>query len=414
MPVPTIDNESTHVSAEQHQTPLPVPPAARRPRPRNRRTLILAAASDLFARHGYDQTGMSDISAAVDIGPSALYRHFSGKQQLLTEVVTLGLRPVHQLVNELDLGDRAATLTQLAALALDQRDLGVLWQREARHMTPDNQAQLRGLIRQIGARLAESVYTVRPGLSHGGTDLLAWSMIAVLTSPSFHHTQLPRPTHDQLLAELLGTVLDTELPTGYASTPRAPTNTPGLTPASRREALLAQAVHMFANHGYTEVGIEDIGSGVNIAGPSVYNHYPSKLDMLTTAFQRGTSALFMDISAAYRTAASPAHALSTLIRSYIAFSHAHHDLISLLITETGHMPPDEQQRARQAQHDYLSEWVHLVRSVHPDLDTTTAGIRVHAAIDVINNAARTPHLRHNPETPAALSTLSTRLLQLPE
>ncbi len=43
---------------------------------------------------------------------------------------------------------------------------------------------------------------------------------------------------------------------------------------------------MFATHGYAEVGIEDIGNAVGIAGPSVYNHWPTKLDLLVTALRR--------------------------------------------------------------------------------------------------------------------------------
>ncbi|GAB3382854.1 TetR/AcrR family transcriptional regulator [Amycolatopsis echigonensis] len=382
-------------------------------RPRNRRALIVAAASDLFARDGYDQTTMSDIAAAVAIGPSAVYRHFPGKQQLLAEVVTAGLEPAQQLVDALDLRDRAAALPRLAALTLDQRHLGVLWQREARHLADDDRVRLRTQLRGIGHVLAERVQAVRPALGPAAADLLSWSMIAVLSSPGFHRIELPRPRHDRLLADLLATVLDTDPPAAFTTAPPAPPAA-GLTPASRREALLNQAVRMFAAHGYREVGVEDIGAAVGISGPSVYNHYPSKLDMLTTAFHRGTAALFTDVAAAYTTAASAEDALRTLIRSYVAFGRAHHDLLGLLVTEISHLPADERERRRQAQRDYLAEWTHLLRQVHPGLDATAARLRVDAAIDVVNSAVRTPHLRRNPDLPAALGILAARLLQLPE
>ena len=59
----------------------------RRTRPSNRRELILAAARELFYRRGFDHVGVGEIAAAVAIGPSALYRHFESKQQLLADVL---------------------------------------------------------------------------------------------------------------------------------------------------------------------------------------------------------------------------------------------------------------------------------------------------------------------------------------
>ena len=60
---------------------------ARGTRPSNRRQLIIDAATDLFCRRGYANVAMGDVAEAVAIGPSALYRHFRGKQDLLATVV---------------------------------------------------------------------------------------------------------------------------------------------------------------------------------------------------------------------------------------------------------------------------------------------------------------------------------------
>ena len=56
-------------------------------RPANRRELILAAATELFATRGYEHVTISDVADAVAVGPSALYRHFSCKEVLLGRVV---------------------------------------------------------------------------------------------------------------------------------------------------------------------------------------------------------------------------------------------------------------------------------------------------------------------------------------
>lgn len=392
--------------------PAPAAPP-RGTRPRNRRALILAAATDLFYRQGYDQLSMSDLAAAVGIGPSAMYRHFAGKQQLLREVVGTGLRAFRDLLGTLDLTDRPAALRQLAAVALDHRELGVLWQREARHMTAEDRATLHDDLREIGALFADRLRAASPGRDRTAADLTAWAAIAALTSISFHRLEVPRPAYETLLAGLVDVVLDTDLPTSFTTATPSPGTTGTLMPASRREALLAQAARMFAEHGYTGVGIEDIGSAVGITGPSVYNHFPSKLDMLTTLIARGAATLQTELSAAYLAAAGAPDALRRLVRSYLRFVCAHPHLIDLLITETGNLPPAERHQARQVQHDYLTEWVHLSRLVDPGLDPAVARIRVHAVLSIANDAARMPRLHDNPALPAALEVLADRLLEAP-
>lgn len=388
-------------------------PPRRGTRPRNRRALIIEAARDLFHRRGYDHVSMGDIAEAVAIGPSALYRHFPGKQQLLLAVIRDGIAPVRGLLVGTDFTDRATALPALAGFALDHRELGVLWQRETRHIAAADRDELRAELREFGRASANSIRAARPDLTPAGAGLLAWAMSAVLLSPSFHHLDRPRPDYERLLAELTATVLDTEVPVDFETVPAAHHDAPVLMPTSRREALLAQAIRMFASRGYSGVGIEDIGAGVGIAGPSIYNHVGSKLELLITAFDRGSAALYLEMNNIYATAADATDALRRLIRSYVEFAGRNHHVIDLMITEGEHLPDDERNRARQAQHSYIDEWVHLLRQVHPDLDRVIARIRVHAALNVANDAARTPHLRRNPGAPAVLEEICTRLLRLP-
>jgi TetR/AcrR family transcriptional regulator, cholesterol catabolism regulator len=48
---------------------------------------ILAAATEYFGRHGYDETKWADVAAAVDIGSTALYHYFVSKQHCLYEIM---------------------------------------------------------------------------------------------------------------------------------------------------------------------------------------------------------------------------------------------------------------------------------------------------------------------------------------
>jgi AcrR family transcriptional regulator len=387
-------------------------PGRRGTRPHNRRELILAAAADLFAKQGYAKAGMGDLAAAVGIAPSALYRHFTGKQDVLAKVLAAGLAPVHDLVLGLDLADPAAAAAQLASCTLDQRHLGLMWQREARELSPEAYQPLRDVIHEIGQGLTGYVRSVRPSITDSSADLLAWSMLSVLASPSFHHLDLPRPAYEELLTELVRTVLGTDLPVAPATAPLGPVADTVLTPASRREELLIQAMPLFAAHGYTQVGIEDIGNAVGITGPSVYNHWPTKLDLLITALRRGAATLAMDVATAYQQATDPADALGRLLRSYVSLSHTHPEIFGLLITDIDHLPDGERHAIRRAQHEHVSEWAHLLRLDQPHLDPVAARIRVHAVLSVAHDTARIAHLHRNAAVPAAVEAIGTRLLRL--
>jgi AcrR family transcriptional regulator len=232
--------------------------------------------------------------------------------------------------------------------------------------------------------------------------------VSVLTSSSFHHLDLPRAQYEQLLCELFATVLDSPVPEGFAARPLTSPGS-GVSPRSRREALLAKAIQMFADHGYTRVGIEDIGAAVGIAGPSVYNHFATKRDLLITALERGTAVLFMDLAAIYADAVDLADALRGLIRSYARFTRQHHGVVGLLITDLDHLPEDLRRVSRQAQYDYVGEWVQLYLELNPDQDPIAARIRVQAALSIANDVARTPQLRFT-GVDDMVSTICTRLL----
>jgi AcrR family transcriptional regulator len=414
---------------------------ARRTRPRNRAALILAASTDLFCQRGYSQVGMADIAEAVAIRPSALYRHFAGKQQLLGEVVLGTLTDIRDLVVSLDGADRNVWLPALAGMALDNRRIGVLWRRESRHLASADRLRMRHELDGIRDRLAALALTARPGSDVDTAALRAWFLPAVLLNVSFHRLQLPRAEFQPLLTELARTVLDVDLPSAagrslpvvtelhtrqdfradhmphvqlgnprQGATAGAP---PGaLAPKSRREALLLEATRMFADRGYAEVGIDDVGASLGMTGAAVYHHFSTKLEMLQSAFRRGDEWLWADLTRTLGLATDPTDGLRRLVRSYGSFAVHSPDLVNLLITETNQLP-DAGRRAHLSQRAYLDEWVHLALAVHPGLDPTVARIRVHAVLTAANQVARGRRLRQHPAALPSLYVIGDALLGLP-
>jgi AcrR family transcriptional regulator len=378
-------------------------------RPVNRRQLIIRAAAELFSRKGYADVSMGDVAEAVAIGPSALYRHFRGKQDLLATVVTEALETLDAALAaaEAEADHPSGVVDALAAGVLAHRGVGVLWQREARQLSPADRLRIQASVNQIGTRFGAFIGAYRPGLSAAQRELLAWSALAVATSVSFHNLVLPEPEFTTLLSELVSTAIDAPIP-DVTSKPRA--KPPALRAQSRREALLSEATKLFATNGFSGVSTEDIGASVGISGPSVYNHFPAKSDILAAAMFRGDEWLRIDMHRAFAAAADPRDGLNRLLGSYCAFALDNSHLVRVLVCESGHLPEPERHRARAAQYAYIAEWVGLLREVHPRWDAVTARIRVQAAQTVMNDVALMPSLRNRAGVEAALVTIGAELL----
>ena len=62
------------------------------------RRRILNATAQMFRRKGYDKTTLKDIGAQAHIQAPAIYYYFSSKEQLLEEVLNIGIAGIHDAV----------------------------------------------------------------------------------------------------------------------------------------------------------------------------------------------------------------------------------------------------------------------------------------------------------------------------
>lgn len=367
-------------------------PPARNTRPRNRRSMITSAAADLFYRLGYDGVAMSDIAEAVGVGSSALYRHFKGKQELLTQLVLDHLQPFTEITGEIV--DVDETVGGLAAAALDHRQLGVLWQRETRHLPEEMRETLRDELRGVASGLAALVRALNPGVSEADARFRAWCTFSVLTSPSYHQVELPRRDFEQLLRDMV-VVIGTQPPHDLVARRTAGPDQLSLFAgrASRRRLLLAAATRLFSDAGYSKVTTEDVGAAAGIAGPSLYNHFASKQELLSAVITRGNAWLEVELERTLASTPEPAEALRELLRSYIGFAFDHGGFIDILVSEVNHLPDEERHRARQTQRAYVAEWVGLLCEARPAVDEVRSRVLVQAALTAANDMARTGPVR---------------------
>ena len=357
-------------------------------RPRNRRALILAAAGELFAQKGYAQVSMTDVAKAMAVQPSALYRHFPSKGELLREAVVASLQPVLDSVTQTPDGDLEQLITALGRAVMEHRENGVLWERESRHLPPATRFDIASGIKfAISSKLQSGSYA----LPASEADLRAWAMFAVMISVLLNPNRLSRVDEEFQLATLARAVLVMPLPPIEASGNHRRASI--AMPRSRREALLAASIRQFAAFGFDAVSLDDIGAEVGVAGPSIYRHFDSKAEMLAAALHRAKEVRWMDMWRALSEAADASEALQRILSSYIAFSLGSPEFLQLAVSERPHLPERDLQNLMEAQGDYVTDLASLVEDVYPGADQEVVRTRVKAALHVISSVVRTPFLR---------------------
>ncbi|MGH3951586.1 MAG: TetR/AcrR family transcriptional regulator, partial [Pseudonocardiaceae bacterium] len=350
-------------------------------RPRNRKELILQAATELFVREGYHRTAMGDIAAALGITSTALYRHYRNKQELLATSLLDGLELVRaEITNAAGAEDKLGTLiNSLTGLALEHRGRAALWQRELRHLPEDHRRTAAKKLANADAEIRSIIMDARPELGADDAELLSWCLTAVFESVSYHRVPMSRDRFGALLRELA-------LRAAHADLPQGRLNTSGITldevhraglhdltdQMSRRERLVAVATQMFDRRGYAAVGIEDIGAAAGITGPSVYYHFASKAELLTDIVERGAKAIDHYVVKAVAEGTDHADTLERMTRYYALYAHAQRDLVGVMVGEVIHLPPDAAARYRDVQRQGLLRWVTELCTVRPELDPASA------------------------------------------
>ncbi|MFE5708084.1 TetR/AcrR family transcriptional regulator [Rhodococcus koreensis] len=365
--------------------------------------MILAAAAELFARKGYPQVAMAEIAEAVGVQPSALYRHFSNKEDILQEAI-LALD-----VPEVSEESFEEILERLSVVTRDNPWAGVLWQRESRNLPLPVRADVTVRGQLIAADLGTALRAARPELSDLQAEMLAWSTMAIALG-TFDPQQGDPARDEHLVQEMLRTAAEADIPAIGASTPLETSRVAGF--QSRREALLAAAIPLFAERGYAAVSLDDVGAAVGIAGPSIYTHFPRKSDLLSTALHRANEVLWMDMSRVMALAEDERDALSRLLQCYITFSLNSVDFIQLLRAEVPQLPDAERATYLQHQNQYINEWVHLLRRVHPEATMAACETRVRTTLHVIHAVARRPHLGCCAGVDESLEVLGCALIDL--
>lgn len=109
---------------------------------------ILQIAAELFARNGFDATGIAELSEAVNLGRGALYHHIESKEWLLFAIAMRHMTDIADRVDEVmasnsapDVKFRNISRIVLRMIADSQPEATVTF-RDARALSTDRASEL--------------------------------------------------------------------------------------------------------------------------------------------------------------------------------------------------------------------------------------------------------------------------------
>jgi AcrR family transcriptional regulator len=150
----------------------------------------------------------------------------------------------------------------------------------------------------------------------------------------------------------------------------------------RRDELLKIAAERFAERGFANVTVDEIGEAAGISGPALYHHFAGK-EALLGEMLVGISQFLLD--GGREVVAESDEPLRDLIAFHAAFAVDDRSLITVHFRDLVHARPEDQSKVRNLQARYVALWADALQARSPHLERRQAQAAVHAALGLINS-----------------------------
>jgi AcrR family transcriptional regulator len=169
---------------------------------------LIAAAAELFAKHGYHQVGINDISGALGLTGPAFYRHYPSKEAVLVAIlddaITSHLEEVGDLARSIadPLEALEAIIENHVAFVFDHMPDIVTWRTEFRSLPAQDRHRLRYLQRLYTEEWVRTVSAIRPDLDIEQIRTMCQGAIALVQSATEFGNKLPREQIEPILQSM--------------------------------------------------------------------------------------------------------------------------------------------------------------------------------------------------------------------
>lgn len=378
-------------------------------RPRNRKQLIVEAASRVFSAHGYHAASMEEIAAAVGITAAALYRHFPNKYALFAECAHVMadrlVAAVDEVAPDAALADMLAAITQVTVA---HRASGGVYRWEARYLNREDRRALRAKFAHVVDRVTGRVRREHP---LPGEHLRAAAALGVIGSITMHRTSIAQRRVEDVLLASATRVAATD-PTAAAPCARLVDLPAQPVPRTRRAEILAAAIPLFERDGFVNVTNGRIAEAVGLVPSALYRYFPGKADILAAACLQAAGLLAQAVEQNLRGVAAAPDAVAALAATYVAYSFEHTALTNVANAELVGLPAELQRPLVIAQREHIAVWEHHLRAARPELDSRQARVLIHAGFGVVVEAGRRLRWQDTPANRDAVAALVVGALGL--
>ena len=344
------------------------------------RALIVVAAARQFRFEGYTATTMRKIAELAEMEAGSIYYHFESKEEILGEVLELGLR---RLYNEVDLilteaSRQKADFRETFSKLIDTHLNFLLTESDFTSVNIRNFPTLPEPLRKSHRPLRRAYSDLWSGFLTRSQDagiIRADMAIAPLrqfvlgalnwTVEWYDPDRYPVSALSERLSNLLleGMALDTgralileagDEPQDSAAPAKAERKS-----ARTRTKVLSAAARIIRDRGYKAATMRAIATEAGIEAGSVYYHFGSKEQILDMVLDKGLRDLLNGVAETV----SEAHTypnkqskIAAAIKTHMAYLFRSSEFTSANIRIYGQLPKDVRTRHWPVRHEYATLW----------------------------------------------------------
>jgi AcrR family transcriptional regulator len=363
------------------------------------RECVLSAAGRLFRQEGFYATTMRDIAQESGVEAGSIYYHFQSKDQILNEVLDLGVRQLYEKVREITRSARrnSEDFRKTFALLIETHLTYLLTDSDFTSANIRNypmlsdkarapHRELRAAYVQAWSRFLEDARCAGHVRSDVSVSAIRQFVLSAMNWTVEWYDIDRYPMHT--LAERMNKLLldgmcvhhraDTEGQKASASSMFARAPEPVGKAAHTRERILRAAARTLRNNGYKATTLRQIVAEADMKAGSVYYHFKSKEAIVDEVLDAGLRDLLSGVSAAveeYREPYNHHARIATAIRTHLDFLFRASEFTSANIRSYGMLPHHLKKRHRKVRHLYGQLWDRILREAQED-DAIRSDIRI--------------------------------------
>ena len=347
------------------------------------RRAILLAAAQLFSKEGYNATTMRRIAEVANLEAGSIYYHFKSKDQILDEVLDIGVRQLYEQIRRIVEQARAEDdpFRKTFALLVDTHLCFLLKQSDFTAANIRNFPMLSDKRRSAHRPLREAYAQLwRSFLQHHqdagdlrgdiSVTLVSQFILGAMnwTAEWYDSERYPVGLLSERLSKLLldgmftkrgGTVRKSVEPIDLAEELEAA----GKAERTRHQ-ILRTAARILRESGYKAATMRRVASEAGLEAGSVYYHFGSKEEILDEVLDLGLRDLLNGVS--HATAIWPnkedhRNRIATAIATHMTYLFRASEFTSANIRIYGMLPEGIRSRHRPVRHQYAKVWDQLLR-----------------------------------------------------